>query len=51
MVGGGTGEDFGEVMNKHLTIGKADKQWDSEPFGEVFDLFSMKLFLRTLRCS
>ena len=33
----------GEVMKEHLTIGKADKQGDSELFGEVLSFFSMKI--------
>ena len=43
MYGGGTGEVCGEVMKEHLTIGKADKQGDSELFGEVLSFFSMKI--------
>ena len=39
MDGGGTGEVSGEVIKKHLTIGKADKQGDSVQFGEVLPLF------------
>ena len=29
----------GEVIKKHLTIRKADKQWDSALYGEVFSFF------------
>ena len=35
MDGGGTGEVYGEMIKKHLTIGKSDKQRDSAQFGEV----------------
>ena len=34
MVGGMVG-GYGEVIKKHLTIGRADKQRGSGPFGEV----------------
>jgi hypothetical protein len=45
MNGGGCGGVSGEVMKKHLTIGKADKHWDLELFGEVLAYFSDKTFL------
>jgi len=35
MDGGVFGGGCGEVIEKHLTIGKADKQGDSGLFGEV----------------
>ena len=38
-----SGEVCGEVMKEHLTIGKADKQGESELFGEVLSFFSMKI--------
>ncbi len=44
MAGGGCGGVSGEVMKKHLTIGKADKHWDLELFGEVLAYFSDKTF-------
>ena len=43
MDGGGSGEVFGEVLEKHLTIGKVDKQGDSVPFGEVLGAWQKKL--------
>ena len=48
MNGGGFGEVSGEVIKKHLTIGKADKHWDSGPFGEVLPRFSNKPFSATV---
>ena len=39
MNGGVSGEVYGEVINKHLTIGKSDKQSCSAQFGEVLPLF------------
>ena len=38
--GGVYGGGCGEVLKQHLTIGKADKQGDSELFGEVLNCFS-----------
>ena len=35
---------FGEVIEKHLTIGRADKQGEAEPFGEVLSIFSLNIF-------
>ena len=34
---------FGEVLEKHLTIRKVDKQGDSVPFGEVLGVCGKKL--------
>ena len=42
MDGGAFGEGYGEVIQKHLTIRKADKQWDSELFGEMLTCFPTK---------
>jgi len=39
MNGGVSGEVSGEVIKKHLTIGKVDKQGDSAHFGEVLPHF------------
>ena len=44
MNGGVSGEVSGEVIKKHLTIGKADKQVDLAHFGEVLPPFLAKLF-------
>ena len=44
MVGGVSGGVCGEVMKKHLTIGKADKQGDVGLFGEVLSYFTMKTY-------
>ena len=44
MTDGGYGEVFGEVIEKHLTIGRADKQGEAEPFGEVLSIFSLNIF-------
>ena len=44
MVGGGSGGVSGEGLKKHLTIGKADKQRDSEQIGEMLYYFSTKSF-------
>ena len=44
MVGGVSGGVCGEVMKKHLTIGKADKQGDVGLFGEVLGYFPTKPF-------
>jgi len=44
MDGGGSGGVYGEVIEQHLTIRKADKQRVSHRFGEVLTLFSTKLF-------
>jgi hypothetical protein len=35
---------YGEVIKKHLTIGKADKQGDSAQFGEVLHPLFSKTF-------
>ena len=48
MVGGVSGGVCGEVMKKHLTIRKPDKQGDLVQFGEVLAFFSTKHFLRML---
>ena len=48
VVGGVSGGVCGEVMKKHLTIRKADKQGDLAQFGEVLAFFSTKHFLRML---
>ena len=39
-----SGGGCGEVMKKHLTIGKADKQGDLGLFGEVLGYFPTKPF-------
>ena len=44
MDGGGAGEVCGEVLKKHLTIGKADKQRDLGLFGEVLTCFLRNFF-------
>ena len=44
MYGGGAGVVFGEVMKRHLTIGKADKQRDLGHFGEVLPHFRQDFF-------
>jgi len=44
MDGESYGEVSGEVIKKHLTIGKADKQGVSAYFGEVLPPFLAKLF-------
>jgi len=51
MYGEGYGGVSGEVMKKHLTIGKADKQRDSGHFGEVLPSFLQKLFRKMVCCS
>ena len=43
-----SGEVCGEVINKHLTIRKADKQRVSQHFGEVCYFFSIKVFRRII---
>ncbi len=45
MNGGVSGEVSGEVMKKHLTIGKADKQGNSGQFGEVLSYLPTKLII------
>jgi len=35
---------FGEVIEKYLTIGRADKQGEAELFGEVLSIFSLNIF-------
>jgi len=37
-----SGGGCGEVMKKHLTIRKADKQWGSALYGEVLSYFLTK---------
>ena len=44
MNGGVSGEVYGEVIKKHLTIGKADKHGDSAQFGEVLHPLFSKTF-------
>ena len=44
LFGGVSGGVCGEVMKKHLTIGKADKQGDVGLFGEVLSYFTMKTY-------
>ena len=44
MDGGVSGEVYGEVIKKHLTIGKADKKGDSAQFGEVLHPLFSKTF-------
>ena len=44
MNGEGSGEVYGEVIKKHLTIGRADKQGEAESFGEVLASFFAKSF-------
>ena len=39
----GAGEVCGEVLKKHLTIGKADKQRDLGLFGEVLTCCSTEI--------
>jgi len=44
MNGGVSGEVYGEVIKRHLTIGNTDKQGGSAQFGEVLPCFSARLF-------
>ncbi len=44
MNGGVSGEVYGEVINKHLTIGKSDKQSCSAQFGEVLPCLQQNFF-------
>ena len=43
-----SGEVCGEVIKKHLTIPKADKQRVLPHFGEVWHFFSIKVFRRII---